>query len=516
MFSTITIRARLALAMGFLGLLMTIGAVLGVAGIALSNADQKELYSNELASAIAIGKFNFFYARGRLVLDRVAAQPDRPDIATLEGHAREQFAIGDKAWQSYRALSAEPQEEQLAEAVEAKRALAMNGPVAAVFAAIDRRDTTQLADLISNQMTAPFNEITDRSGELERMQADQARSRYETAQDRFHTILAIAALGLLIGLSMAAFAWHALRKSIAGPLDEATRHFRAIADGDLSRHIEVRSRDEMGQMMEDLRMMQSRLRDAMVAVRDGAQSISTATSQISAGNTDLSQRTEEQAASLEETASSMAELTSTVRQNADNARQASELARVAAGVAHEGSDVVSKVVTTMGEINASSRQIADIIGVIEGIAFQTNILALNAAVEAARAGEQGRGFAVVAAEVRTLAQRSASAAKEIKTLISESVNRVGNGTELVGRAGTTMTEINDAVRRVTDIMAGIAAASEEQSDGIEQVNKAVSQMDEVTQRNAALVEQAAAAAVSLEEQATRMSDVVGVFQLPAH
>ena len=514
MFSNITIRARLALAMGFLGLLMTIGAVLGVVGIALSNADQKELYSNELASAIAIGKFNFFYARGRLVLDRIAAQPDRPDVASLEARAREQIAIGDQAWQTYRAMPAEPEEQQLAEAVEAKRALAMNGPVAEVFAAIDRRDTAQLADLISNKMTAPFNEITDRSAQLERMQADQARSRYEAAQDRFHTILALAAVGLLIGLSMAAFAWHALRKSITGPLDEATHHFRAIANGDLSRHIEVRSRDEMGQMLQDLRMMQSRLRDAMVSVRDGAQSISTATAQISAGNTDLSQRTEEQAASLEETASSMSELTSTVRQNADNARQASDLARVAVGVAHEGSEVVSKVVTTMGEINASSKQIADIIGVIEGIAFQTNILALNAAVEAARAGEQGRGFAVVAGEVRTLAQRSAAAAKEIKTLISESVNRVGNGTELVGRAGKTMTEINDAVRRVTDIMAEIAAASEEQSDGIEQVNKAVSQMDEVTQRNAALVEQAAAAAVSLEEQATRMSDVVAVFQLP--
>ena len=515
MFSNITIRARLALAMGVLGLLMTVGAVLGVAGIAWSNADQKELYTNELASAIAIGKFNFFYARGRLVLDRIAAQPDRPDAASLEARAREQFAIGDKAWQSYRALPAEPEEERPAEAVEAKRALAMNGPVAAVFAAIDRRDTAQLADLISNKMTAPFNEVTDRSAELETMQAEQARGRYEAAQDRFHTILALAAVGLLIGLSMAAFAWRALRKSIAGPLDEAMHHFRAIAEGDLSRRIEVRSRDEMGQMMEDLRVMQGRLRDAMVSVRDGAQSISTATAQISAGNTDLSQRTEEQAASLEETASSMAELTSTVRQNADNARQASDLARAAVGVAHEGSDVVSKVVTTMDEINASSKQIADIIGVIEGIAFQTNILALNAAVEAARAGEQGRGFAVVAGEVRTLAQRSASAAKEIKTLISESVARVGNGTELVGRAGKTMTEINDAVRRVTDIMAEIAAASEEQSDGIEQVNKAVSQMDEVTQRNAALVEQAAAAAVSLEEQATRMSEVVGVFQLPA-
>ncbi|MBB5426649.1 methyl-accepting chemotaxis protein-1 (serine sensor receptor) [Paraburkholderia atlantica] len=515
MFSNLTIRTRLALAMGFLGLLMAIGAALGVTGIALSNADQKALYTNELAAASALGKFNFFYARGRLVLDRIAAQPDRADIASLQQHAREQFAIGDKAWQAYRALPSDAQERQLADALEAKRAQAINGPVAQVFAAIERRDTTQLADLISNKMTDPFNEITDLSAKLEKMQGDDARSRYEAAQERFHAILAIAGVGLLIGLSMAAFAWHALRKSIAGPLEEATGHFRAIANGDLSRRIDVRSRDEMGRMMDDLRMMQTRLRQALLSVRDGTQSISTATAQISAGNIDLSQRTEEQAASLEETASSMAELTSTVRQNADNARQASELARAAVSVTTEGSDVVSRVVMTMGEIDASSKQIAEIIGVIEGIAFQTNILALNAAVEAARAGEQGRGFAVVAGEVRTLAQRSASAAKEIKTLISESVERVGNGTELVGRAGKTMTEINDAVRRVTEIMAEIAAASEEQSDGIEQVNRTVSQMDEVTQRNAALVEQAAAAAASLEEQATRMSDVVGVFQLPA-
>ncbi|HTJ94719.1 MAG TPA: methyl-accepting chemotaxis protein [Pararobbsia sp.] len=514
MFRNITIRTRLALAMGFLGALMTIGAVLGVAGIALSNADQKELYTNELASALAIGKFNFFYARGRLVLDRIAAKPDRPDIKTLEDRAREQFAIGDQAWQAYRALPAEADEKQLAEAVEAKRNIAMNGPVADVFAAIDRRDTEKLSDLISNKMTAPFNEVTDRSMELEKMQTEQARTRYDAAQDRFHLVIALAAGGLLIGLSMAAFAWHALRKSIAGPLDEATHHFHAIADGDLSHPIEVRSRDEMGQMFEGLRTMQSRLKDTMVSVRDGAQSIATTTAQMSAGNTDLSQRTEEQAASLEQTASSMAQLTSTVRQNADNARQASDLARVAVGVAHEGNEVVSQVVTTMGEIDASSKQIADIIGVIEGIAFQTNILALNAAVEAARAGEQGRGFAVVAGEVRTLAQRSAAAAKEIKTLIGESVNRVGNGTELVSRAGKTMLEINEAVRRVTDLMAEIAAASEEQSDGIEQVSKAVSQMDEVTQRNAALVEQAAAATVSLEEQTTRMAEVVAIFRLP--
>ena len=513
MFKNITIRARLALAMGFLGLLLIVGAVLGVVGIALSNQDQKRLYTNELASAIALGKVDFFYARGRLVIDRIAAQPDRPDAGSLVQRAREQFEVADHAWQTYRALPADADEVSLSEAVEDKRNAVMSGPVQQVFAAIGSHDDKALADLVSNKMTAPFNEVTDRTAALEALQADHARTRYENAQSRFHDILGLAAVGLVIGLAMAGFAWYALRKSIVGPLGEAQRHFGWIAEGNLSHTIEVRSRDEMGQLMESLRAMQSKLTATLESVRNGAQSIAVATEQISTGNTNLSQRTEEQAASLEETASSMEQLTSTVRQNADHARQARELAHTASGIAQQGSEVVAEVISTMQEINGSSREISDIIGVIESIAFQTNILALNAAVEAARAGEQGRGFAVVASEVRTLAQRSASAAKEIKTLISVSVKRVDNGTQLVGRAGSTMTEINQSIRRVTDIMVEIAAASEQQSDGIEQVNRAVTQMDDVTQQNAALVEQAAAAAVSLQEQAAQMRELVGVFKL---
>ena len=259
-------------------------------------------------------------------------------------------------------------------------------------------------------------------------------------------------------------------------------------------------------MMAAMQDMQNRLQRTIGEIRRSSESIASATQQIAAGNGDLSQRTEQQAASLQETAASMEELTATVKQNADNARQASGLARNASEIATRGNDVVSRVIGTMGEINDSSRQIADIIGVIEGIAFQTNILALNAAVEAARAGEQGRGFAVVAGEVRSLAQRSGTAAKEIKQLISASVERVHNGSTLVEQAGTTMGEILQAVQRVTDIMGEIAAASEEQSSGISQVGRAVTQMDEVTQQNAALVEQAAAAAASLQDQAGRLRD----------
>jgi len=513
MLRNLTIRTRLALIMGLLGLMLIVGAALGVTGIAMSNADQKEMYTDQLASSIALGKFDFFNARGRLVLDRIAALPSRPDAADLVKHAREQFDIANEAWNAYRALPADADETRIAKEVEQKRDAVMAGPVAAAFAAIQSQDATTLDEIVSNQITGPFNEVTDRTAALEKLQATKAQQRYEAAQRRFRMILTFAAAGLAFGLLMAGLAWYALRRSIVGLLDEALAHFRRIADGDLSQPVEVHSQDEMGQLMTGLHAMQARLTDAMVSVRDGAQSIASATSEISAGNSNLSQRTEAQAASLEETTASMAQLTTTVHQNAEHAREAADLANSAFGVANQGQQVVADVVSTMDEISASSKQIADIIGVIEGIAFQTNILALNAAVESARAGEQGRGFAVVAGEVRSLAQRSAAAAKEIKALIGASVARVSNGTALAGRAGATMTQINDAVQRVTAIMGDIATASGQQSEGIDQVNKAVVQMDEVTQQNAALVEQAAAAAQALSEQAARMHEVVGAFRL---
>ncbi|AJX33379.1 methyl-accepting chemotaxis protein [Burkholderia oklahomensis] len=303
-----------------------------------------------------------------------------------------------------------------------------------------------------------------------------------------------------------------VRASLGGEPDEAATLAARIAAGDLTRPVAVRAGDETS-MMAAMRDMQGRLQSTIGGIRLAAESIAAASHEIAAGNHDLSQRTEQQAASLEETAASMEELTATVKQNAENARQASGLANSASEIALKGNDVVSRVIGTMGEINDSSQKIADIIGVIDGIAFQTNILALNAAVEAARAGEQGRGFAVVAGEVRSLAQRSATAAKEIKQLIDASVERVHNGSALVGQAGTTMTEILQAVRRVTDIMGEIAAASEEQSSGISQVGRAVTQMDEMTQQNAALVEEAAAAASSLQEQAARLRESVSAFQV---
>jgi len=319
--------------------------------------------------------------------------------------------------------------------------------------------------------------------------------------------LAVLALGVLC-------AWR-LTRGITVPLGQAVDIAVAVANRDLTSHFEVTTKDETGRLLEALQKMNDGLIGIVTEVRNGTEGISSASSQIAAGNRDLSGRTEEQASSLEETASSMEELTSTVKQNADNARQANQLAVTASEVAKRGGGVVSEVVDTMDAINSSARKIVDIISVIDGIAFQTNILALNAAVEAARAGEQGRGFAVVATEVRSLAQRSATAAKEIKTLIDDSLQKVDAGSALVTQAGMTMSEVVDSIQRVTDIMGEITSASLEQSSGIEQVNQAIGQMDQVTQQNAALVEEAAAAAASLHDQADALTQVVAVFKLAA-
>jgi len=342
-------------------------------------------------------------------------------------------------------------------------------------------------------------------------------SLFQAANDRIDAVYAssrqvLLALGLFalvcgIGLGL----W--LTRSITRPLARAVGLAQQVASGDLTADIQVSSTDEVGVLLSALKDMNTSLLKTVSEVRSGTETIVTASQQIAAGNLDLSARTEQQASSLEETASSMEELTSTVRQNADNARQANTLAQNASGIATRGGEVVSQVVETMASINASSKKIADIIAVIDGIAFQTNILALNAAVEAARAGEQGRGFAVVASEVRNLAQRSAAAAKEIRGLITDSVGKVETGGQLVAQAGATMQEIVQGITRVTDIMSEIASASAEQTLGIEQVNAAITQMDDVTQQNAALVEEAAAAATSLEDQAACLAQLVSTFKI---
>ena len=350
-----------------------------------------------------------------------------------------------------------------------------------------------------------IDDLIKYQGELMRQGGNDSMESFTTSRNFLIVMTVLSAL-----LSAMLGFW--IIRSIIRHLHRAVEVASAVSQGDLTSSIEVKTRDEVGQLLQALKDMNASLSRIVGEVRNSTESITSAAQEIAAGNSDLSSRTEQQASSLEETASSMEELTSTVKQNAENAKQANQLAANASDIAIKGGLAVNEVVQTMGSISASSKKIMDIIGVIEGIAFQTNILALNAAVEAARAGEQGRGFAVVASEVRNLAQRSAAAAKEITALISDSVDKVDIGSRQVDQAGATMNEIVSAVKRVTDIMAEIAAASNEQNSGIEQVNQAIIQMDEVTQQNAALVEEAAAAAASLEDQTVYLSQAVSVFK----
>jgi methyl-accepting chemotaxis protein len=383
----------------------------------------------------------------------------------------------------------------------------------ALYLANNAMDATRVMVKEIRPAQKKWLEALDQLASMEDKQNNQtqndAEAQFASARN-FMLILLTLAVGM--GVAAATVITRGLLKQLGAEPGYTSKIATSIAEGDLSIAIDTKASDR-GSLLSEMKQMRNSLVDIVSQVRRGTQTITTASREIAAGNTDLSSRTELQASSLEKTASAMEELTSTVKQNADNAREANQLAATASDVARKGGEVVSQVVGTMGEINSSAGKIADIIGVIDGIAFQTNILALNAAVEAARAGEQGRGFAVVASEVRNLAQRSAAAAKEIKTLIGDSVEKIGRGSKLVGQAGVTMDEVVDSVKRVTNIMSEIANASAEQSAGIEQVNLSIIEMDGMTQQNAALVEQAAAAFQSLQDQAAELQRVVSIFKL---
>ncbi|WP_321872007.1 methyl-accepting chemotaxis protein [Paraburkholderia tropica] len=506
-----TIKGRLALVMLFLSaLLLTIGGT-GLIGMKNADANNLDLFKFQLPSAINVSDAVTYVGRERLSLDQAVMSSTSNSVEAAIEHSAEIRRKSDTAWNAYAVLPASADEKSQADSFNSQRAK-LFGLLDQGYAAV-RSGNHEKALMITSTLQDEYSKLEASGDALRQRQIDDAQSSYEEGHAQYSHFRFLTISVLLMGVLASAVLWENLRRKISTPIDAALAHFDAMSTGDLRQKIAAFSNDEMGHLLSGIAKMQDGLVETVRSVRTGTQAIATATRQIAAGNLDLSSRTEEQAAALEETAASMDEITGTVSQNADNARQASELAASASDVAGRGATVVSQVVATMSDITASSVKIADIISIIEGIAFQTNILALNAAVEAARAGEDGRGFAVVAGEVRSLAQRSSAAAKEIKELIEISVDRISAGSSLVDEAGRTMTELNAAVQRVTDIMAEISAASDEQSTGIEQVGRAVSQMDEVTQQNAALVEEAAAAAQALEAQTDALRSAVGVFKL---
>ncbi len=431
-------------------------------------------------------------------------------VAELMQGATNTLKLTEKNWEQYEALPRDPRQSEAA-FLEIKRTYDIyHGALAELIQLLGAGKINEFFDQPTQSYQDAFEKqymaYMQQNDRLYDIAVEDNNSSYNQAMWVLVSVL-IAVLVVIIAV------WFGIKLSLIAPMNRLIESIRHIASGDLVKRIDVEGSNEMGQLAENLRHMQSELMRTVGDVRNGANAIYSGASEIAMGNNDLSSRTEQQAASLEETAASMEQLTATVKQNAENARQASHLALSASETAQKGGKVVDNVVQTMRDIASSSQKIADIISVIDGIAFQTNILALNAAVEAARAGEQGRGFAVVAGEVRNLAQRSAQAAREIKSLIEDSVSRVDVGSTLVESAGEPMDEIVNAVTRVTDIMGEIASASDEQSRGIDQVGLAVAEMDRVTQQNASLVEESAAAAAALEEQASRLTQAVAVFRI---
>jgi len=510
-FYNLRIATKLMVAFAAVIVLTVFVGIFSVMQLGKVNDLSSDIADNWMPSARALLEMKASMARYRQQEVQFATSMNTDDMAYYE----KGMAEGWERWNKYRAeyekLISSPEEKALFADYLKDKDLYAKEHDKVVSAVRSQREGADV--LMRGESQRVYREMMGLLDKLVALNVAGGEAASDLA-DRVHKNSRMLILGLLvICVALGALLAFTIARIVARPLSEAVRVAQAVAGGDLGSRIEVNSKDETGQLLEALREMNASLVRIVGEVRTGTDTIATASGQIASGNQDLSSRTEQQASSLEETAASMEQLTSTVKQNADNARQANQLAVSASEVAVKGGTVVGQVVDTMASINESSKKIVDIIGVIDGIAFQTNILALNAAVEAARAGEQGRGFAVVASEVRNLAQRSAAAAKEIKGLIDDSVGKVRVGSDLVGEAGQTMQEIVGSVQRVTDIMGEITAASQEQTQGIEQINQAITQMDQVTQQNAALVEEAAAAAASLQEQAGSLVQAVSVFRL---
>ena len=515
MHKTSKVAHQLALAFGLL--LAIMAAISAAAWVKLgdSNAQMATMYNDRLVPLAQLGDVERVALRNRLLVQEMLAQPEPAQIAKLSEEIQANRQLAEKQWQAYAATFLTPEEKTLVAQYEGVAHAYLDQGILPTVAKLAAGDTAGAAALAA-ELPAKAAAYSKLMASLRELQVRVAGENFQQAGENFsmlkRILAASIALGLLAGAGAALAITRRLMRQLGGEPAYAAEVVRRIAEGDLTTEVRVQPGDQHS-LLAGMQAMQQSLLRLVERIRLGADSIASGSMQIAGGSADLSQRTEEQASSLEQTAASMEQLTATVRQNAETASQATQLATSASQAATQGGAVMQRVVGTMQGMSEGSRRMADIIGVIDGIAFQTNILALNAAVEAARAGEQGRGFAVVAGEVRALAQRSAEAAKEIKALIGRSVEQVDSGVQLVDEAGRTMGDIVMQVQRVTDLINEIHAASTEQSRGIAQVGEAVSQLDQVTQQNAALVEESTAAAESLKSQAQRLVEAVSAFKV---
>lgn len=514
MWNQLRISTRLFLLIGLLAALLAGVGAIALVGLEAGRASLHAVHADNLVPMSHVAEIQQRLLRNRLAIAVALITPDAATIGARTAEVQQHVAAIDAAWKAYGARELGADERRLADEFARARSRFVAEGLQPTVAALRGGDIREANRLVVEAIRPLYEPVDAGIRALVQRQLAAAEREYEAAVARNRTILATSIAAIVLGLLIAVGVGWLLVRDIAGALAQSVHAADAVAAGNLQIAIEPTGRHEITRLMDALLRMRDKLAHAVGHVRDSAEGVASASSQIAQGNLDLSARTEQQAASLEETAASMEQLTATVRQNADSARLADQLARGACGVVGEAGQAVERVVQTMRGIDDNARRIGEIIGLIDGIALQTNILALNAAVEAARAGEAGRGFAVVATEVRALAQRSADAAKEIKQLVGNSMDTVGAGSKLVNEAGATMQQIVHAVKQVTDLIAEISAASGEQSSGIEKVNHTVGQLDEMTQQNAALVEEAMASASSLEEQARDLVDSAAAFKLP--